>query len=135
MTPLVSIIIPAKSVTPYLRENIAACLRGSYRNIEIIVILDNPTNEIFPKTIFLVPGSVGPAKKRDMGARGGKGTVLAFIDDDVIPSDMWLSRIMKTFRDPKVGAVGGPGVTPPGVPWQEEASGWVSASPLGSGGL
>ena len=135
MTPLVSIIIPAKSVTPYLRENIAACLRGAYKNFEIIVVLDEPTKEIFPKTIFLVSGPVGPAKKRDIGARGGKGTVLAFIDDDVIPSDMWLSRIMKTLRDPKVGAVGGPGVTPHGVPWQEEASGWVSASPVGSGGF
>jgi len=133
MNPAVSIIIPAKSVASYLRENIKACQAGSYRNFEIIVLVDKPPREKFPKTCFIATGSTGPAQKRDMGARQARGKILAFIDDDAYPTKYWLARIIKNFEDPKIGAVGGPGVTPRGVGWREEASGWVSASPLGSG--
>ena len=41
--------------------------------------------------------------------------------------------MMPHFMDSMIAGVGGPGVTPPGVSWQEAASGWASASPIGSG--
>jgi glycosyltransferase involved in cell wall biosynthesis len=135
MTALVSVIIPAKSITRYLKENIAAVQSGTLRNFEIIVVLDAPAKQKFPKSIVIAAGHIGPAQKRDIGAQHAKGDILAFVDDDTIPSKHWLECIIKLFRDQNVGAVGGPGVTAPNVPWNEEASGWVSASPLGSDGF
>lgn len=133
MAPVASIIIPTKSVTPYLLENLKACLAQSHQDFEIIVLVDSLTWEKYPKTRFMVTGAIGPAQKRDLGAKQARGQILVFIDDDAYPHKNWLTSIMKNFQDTKVGAVGGPGVTPPGVGWREEASGWVSASPLGSG--
>lgn len=131
--PLVSIIIPLRRVNAYLRENIAACQKNSYTDFEIIVLVDEPTHEKFPQTTILVTGRLGPAEKRDLGARKAKGTVLCFLDDDAYPHTEWLAHVVRHFTDATVAGVGGPGVTPPGVGWLEQASGWASASPAGSG--
>ncbi len=61
------------------------------------------------------------------------GEILAFIDDDAFPSPHWAEYIVDNFANQRVAGVAGPGMTPLGVPWQEEASGWMSASPLGAG--
>jgi cellulose synthase/poly-beta-1,6-N-acetylglucosamine synthase-like glycosyltransferase len=130
--PLISIIIPTRGDSEYLRENIHACLHGKYKNIEIVVISDYVFTSKFVKTRIIHSGSLGPAKKRDLGARIAQGTILAFIDDDAFPSTQWLQVIVRHFRRSEIAAVGGPGMTPPHVSWQEEASGWASASPIGA---
>ncbi|MDO8515103.1 MAG: glycosyltransferase, partial [bacterium] len=61
------------------------------------------------------------------------GEIVAFIDDDAYPEKDWLENILLNFKKKNITAVCGPGVTPPGSSWQEQASGWVSASPLGGG--
>ena len=75
----------------------------------------------------------GPADKRDLGAREAKGEILAFTDDDAYPHKDWLKNAVGYFEDPKVAAVCGPGVTPPGDSVLQKAGGWVSASFLGGG--
>ena len=72
-------------------------------------------------------------RKTRLGGEKAKGEILAFIDDDAYPVGDWLKNIVRNFSNPIIVGVGGPGVTPPGVPWQEEASGWMSVSPLGAG--
>ncbi|MBU1256205.1 glycosyltransferase, partial [Patescibacteria group bacterium] len=74
-----------------------------------------------------------PAHKRDQGAKMAKGEILAFLDDDAYPSKHWLKNIVKGFKSKNIVAVGGPGVTPPNTSFLEQASGWASASPMGSG--
>ncbi len=128
------IIIDYKRQNPYLLDLIKAIKQQTYKNYEIILVTDYPSNIKDKKIIYKSYGKyVGPAKKRDDGARLAKGEILVFIDDDAYPSKNWLKEIVKEFASPKVCAVGGPGVTPPNVSWHEEASGWASASPIGSG--
>ena len=133
--PLVSIIIiDYKKDNPYLKESFAAIKKQTYRHYEVILVTDYPVKITAPKLKKKSYGHyVGPADKRDEGAKLSKGSILAFLDDDAHPSPKWLETIVKNFQDKKVAAVGGPGVTPPGVNYLEEASGWASASPFGSG--
>jgi glycosyltransferase involved in cell wall biosynthesis len=133
MKPKISIIIPARSVNNYLQENIKACLASTFTNFEIIVLLDKKTTSTFSKTFILDTGHVGPAQKRDIGAKIAQGDILTFIDDDAYPAKEWLKSILPHFNDPDIAAVGGPGITPLNVNFWEAASGWISASPIGSG--
>ena len=63
---------------------------------------------------FIPTGKVRPAEKRNLGIREAKGEIVAFIDDDAYPDSHWLEYAVKYFGEPSIGAVGGPGVTPPG---------------------
>ncbi len=133
--PLVSIIIiDYKKENPYRTECLEAIQEQTYKNYEIILVTDHPVTLPYPATIKKSFGHyVGPAQKRDWGAKKASGEILAFIDDDAYPDKDWLKNIVKDLSDSTLAGVGGPGVTPPNVSWTEEASGWMSASPLGAG--
>jgi glycosyltransferase involved in cell wall biosynthesis len=137
----VSIIIPVKQISDYLREEtIPALLKQTYQNFEIIILPDKPAKEKFPKT-RIIPSwpKVGPADKRDLGVKKAKGEIIAFIDDDAYPSKKWLENALFYFKPQassleRIAAVCGPGVTPPSDPLLAQISGWMWSSWLGAGG-
>lgn len=133
--PLVSVVIvDYKRKNPYLTECLDHLLKQTFRNFEALLLTDYPVALRYPKLRKKYYGHyVGPAVKRDDGAKLARGKIVAFIDDDAYPREDWLENIIKNFSDEKVAAVGGPGVTPPNVALDEALSGWVSASPLGGG--
>jgi GT2 family glycosyltransferase len=134
--PLISIIvIDYKKTNPYLIECLDAIQKQTYQNFEIILETDYPLDLKYPKlkVVDYQGKYVSPAKKRDHGAQIAKGKILAFIDDDAFPNSHWLARIIPHFKNKSIVGVGGPGITPPKVTWQETASGWASASPVGAG--
>jgi len=100
--PLVSIVIACPDRSWMLDECLKAIERQTYRNYEVIVLDDART------------GKVRPAEKRNLGIREAKGEIVAFIDDDAYPDSHWLEYAVKYFGEPSIGAVGGPGATPPG---------------------
>lgn len=130
----VSIIIPVKEINEYAKESISH-LRRFYPDCEILLVpdYDDGTN-IEGVTIIASWPIVAPGEKRDMAAKLANGDLLAFIDDDAYPSENWLSAALPHLEDPEIAAVGGPGVTPPSDGYRRRASGWILASPLGSGG-
>lgn len=101
-TPLVSVVIACPKTSWMLEECLSALEKQTWRAFEVLVLDDEKT------------GKVRPAEKRNQGLREAKGTIIAFIDDDAYPETDWLERAIGHFEDPSVGAVGGPGVTPPG---------------------
>lgn len=138
----VSILVPLKAPGAYLRECVTHCLQLDYPEFEVLVLPDGPFDpaEIFTglpldsREVRVIPtGPVGPAAKRDLGARLASGQILAFLDDDAYPSRDWLSNAARILQDPTIGAVGGPAVTPPGATMWEQASGAVFSSLLGGG--
>lgn len=133
--PRVSIIIvDYKKHNPLLVDCLENVTKQSYKNFETILLTDYPVGLRFPGLRKRSYGRyVGPAIKRDDGAKMARGEILAFIDDDAFPEKDWLREVVRTFANSRVAAVGGPGVTPPGAPWQEQLSGWFSASPVGGG--
>ena len=138
--PLVSVVIACPAWSWMLDE----CLKGladqTYRDFEVIVLPDQPLPSNSSLTTYnfqlsVIPtGKVRPAEKRNAGIAAAKGDVVAFIDDDAYPDARWLENAVKYFSDPAIGAVGGPGVTPPGDGFLAHAGGRVYENVLVSGG-
>jgi glycosyltransferase involved in cell wall biosynthesis len=133
-TPLVSVVIACPGPSPYLEE----CLRGladqQYKNFEALILPDQPSGKTWPSWAReIATGPQRPAEKRNRGIRAAHGTVVAFIDDDATPAAEWLAEAVRSLADPAIGAVGGPGVTPPNDPFLAQLGGRVFASPIVSG--
>ena len=158
--PMVSVVIACPGDSWMLRECLAALAAQTYRNFEVIVLPDGPTrfdgrtapgqnnqplampgpaaNRFDGQTAFdqptIIPtGKIRPAEKRNIGIRAAKGDLVAFIDDDAYPDAHWLEYAVKYFGDESIGAVGGPGATPPGDGFLAQAGGRVYDSLLVSG--
>lgn len=126
-----SIIIPVKSINDYVRETVPHIQRLVGPQWELMVIPnEEETNEwlgdgrvrVFPS------GRVGPGAKRDMGAAQAFGEVLVFLDDDSYPEPNLLEVATRYFSDPKVIALGGPGITPASDAFWQRVSGAVFLS-------
>ena len=84
--------------------------------------------------IRVVPtGRVRPAEKRNIGIGLATGDIVAFLDDDASPQPQWLAQACRHFSRDKVGAVGGPAITPLRDPFLAQLGGEVYESPLVSG--
>ncbi len=121
--PLVSIVIACPRFSSMLTECLTAIESQTYEHWEVIVLPD-AAEELTESSLcqiaatgrirILPTGKVRPAEKRNRGIREAKGEVVAFIDDDAYPDAHWLEYAVKYFSERDIGAVGGPGVTPPG---------------------
>ena len=117
--PFVSVVIACPEGSKVLNECIAALEKQTYRNFEVIVLPDAEL-DLGKRSVDLkvIPtGKVRPAEKRNLGIKEAKGSVVAFIDDDAYPDVHWLEYAIKYFGDDTIGALGGPGVTPPNDPY------------------
>lgn len=123
--PFVSVVIACPGSSEVLDECIAALERQTYRAFEVIVLPDGEL-DLGERTIDLkiIPtGKVRPAEKRNTGIEAATGSVVAFIDDDAYPDAHWLEYAIRYFAEETIGAVGGPGVTPPGDPYLARVGG------------
>lgn len=127
-----SVIIPARNINNYLSECLSNIAKGSLKEIEIIVILNEKAKIRYPdiKLLYL---NKGPSEKRNLGAKEAKGRYLAFIDDDAYPSKNWLKSAYKIFNEKNPSAVCGPGITPPSDSVLQKVSGWINAVKIGTG--
>ena len=118
--PLVSIVIACPKRSWMLDECLEAIKAQSYEKWECLVLPDEDEKsksevEVEQRNVRFIPtGKVRPAEKRNIGIREAKGEIVAFIDDDAYPDAHWLEYAIKYFGEPDIGALGGPGVTPPG---------------------
>jgi cellulose synthase/poly-beta-1,6-N-acetylglucosamine synthase-like glycosyltransferase len=100
------------------------------------LVLPDYKEELSDNRIRVLPtGPVKPSDKRNIGVDAAKGEVVAFIDGDAYPAKDWLKNSLKYFDDPKVAAVGGPGLTPEDDNTMQKASGEILSSFLGAGPL
>jgi len=139
-----SIVIPCKSISSNLKKTLAHYTKlNCAMETEIIILPDEVSAEEleelkreYDMKIHVIPtGNVSPSLKRNIGVKYSHAEVIAFIDDDAYPSPDWLTNALKYLKEPDVGAVGGPNLTPPESPLLEAASGLILASRLGSGSL
>jgi len=132
--PIFSVIIPVRTITPYVRETVDYLRQQTEQSFEIIIVTDQ--KETLRGARIVASGEPTPAFKRNLGTKEAKGGVLAFLDDDSYPRRDWLKNALSVFveNEEKIAAVCGPTLTPPKDNLQQQASGWVWASWLGSGG-
>ena len=129
----VSIIIVAPRTSDVLVQALAAIKSLVSPPSETIVALDEAPPSRVSATRCIVTGPLGPAQKRDLAAAQAEGALLAFLDDDAYPDPRWLEAAVTHFDNPRVWAVGGPGVTPPDDGFRAQVSGWTYASWIVSG--
>jgi GT2 family glycosyltransferase len=133
--PLVSIIITSCSVKNF--SNIVKLLsvlnKQSYSNLEVIIIVDGDKN-LFERLkthncgrdqnarVIFTDNMLGLSGARNLGARISRGEIIAFIDDDAIPSVDWVEKIIETFKlDPFIAAVTGPAFPL----WEDKPIDWI----------
>jgi len=116
--PLFSIVIPTYNRPKQLAACLQACARLDFPHdrFEIIIVddgsplpvevLKNDGSNLMSITCLRQSNS-GPASARNMGAQHGKGEILAFTDDDCIPTSQWLREMAQSFKDAPMGLVGG----------------------------
>ena len=135
--PLVSIVIACPGRSWMLDECLDAIGEQTYRNYEAIVLpdadfaKDGAAARSWLRVIST--GKVRPAEKRNTGIREARGEIVAFIDDDAYPDAHWLEYAVKYFGEKSIGAVGGPGITPPGDGFMAKIGGRVYDNFLVSG--
>ena len=116
----VSVIIPCKTAADLCPELLPALTNQSVKPLEVLIITDK-----------LCPGL--PAEKRDFAAKKSVGSVLTFIDSDAYPDKDWLKNALTHFKNPKISAVCGPGLTPPSNSVRQKISGLVWSTTIGAG--
>ena len=120
-SPLVSVVVACPDTSWMLRECLEALMVQSHENWECLVLPDAEPTDMELAALpcdkrirFISTGKVRPAEKRNIGIREARGEIVAFLDDDAYPDAHWLEYAVKYFSEPDIGAVGGPGITPPG---------------------
>jgi GT2 family glycosyltransferase len=130
-----SIIIPVKAINNYVRETVPYIQALESNEWELIIL----PNELDPdewgdgRIQVVSSGRVGPAAKRDMGAKLAQGEILVFLDDDSYPDPNLLSIAAPYFNNKEVVAIGGPAITPPTDSFWQKVSGAVFLSKFSGG--
>lgn len=119
-----SIIIATCNRATYLER----CLQGladldtDHGAFEVIVIDNNSTDDTAPvvsafatahpemRIIYVFEAIQGATRARNAGIDRAQGEILCFLDDDAVPSPMWLGEMLKGIHDSSVGCVGGPAI-------------------------
>jgi glycosyltransferase involved in cell wall biosynthesis len=93
--PSVSVILPTLKRPAMLKRAIASVLAQSFRDFEIIVVIDGPDDLTVPAAVEMLDrrirvvalaANVGLAEARNVGIRAARGRWVALLDDD----DEWL---------------------------------------------
>ena len=117
-TPFFSIIVPTFDRPEALTACVQAIQKLDYPQdrFEVIIVDDGSSAPInsFDRNVRDVPSitilrqiNTGPASARNTGAEHAKGDILAFTDDDCMPTPQWLSELARSFNDNPLGLVGG----------------------------
>ena len=110
---LTSIVVATRFRPSELRDCLHAIRRLADQPREIIVVDnsdgDSETAEVAAShgARYLQVSGTGLSGARNAGARAAAGEFIAFIDDDALAQDRWLTALCAPFDDPRVFAVTG----------------------------
>jgi glycosyltransferase involved in cell wall biosynthesis len=113
----VSVLMPVHNKAPYLREAVESVLRGSFGDLEIVVVDDASTDDsldvlrsISDARLRIVPlhENRGPGGAANVGIGACRGEYIARLDaDDVASPDRLELQVAYMDAHPDVGASGG----------------------------
>jgi glycosyltransferase involved in cell wall biosynthesis len=103
----ISVIVPVHNGAAYLSECLEAVFASENASYECIVVNDGSTDrsaaiarEFAARIVDLPEGPRGPAYARNRGAEAACGTILFFVDADVVLASGALERVADFFRNP-----------------------------------
>jgi len=106
--PIVSIVIPAYNVAPYISETLASVFAQSFYGFEVIIVNDgSPDTEEFECAIhpylerirYLKQENRGASAARNAGLRAARGELIAFLDADDLWSPNYLEEQLRFIRE------------------------------------
>ncbi|MCU0625157.1 MAG: glycosyltransferase [Gemmatimonadaceae bacterium] len=114
--PTVSVVVPTYGRAAILERCLHALAAQRYpaHRWEVVVVDDGSAVPVRPSTSLpcalrvIRQANAGPAAARNRGAACATGTLLAFTDDDCLPTPHWLSALVDTLRGAPGALVGGP---------------------------
>jgi len=98
--PLISVIIPAYNVAPYIGETLASVFAQTFTDYEVIVIndgspdtaeLERALENVRARIRYLSQQNLGAGPARNAGLRAARGELIAFLDGD----DLWLPNYLE----------------------------------------
>lgn len=111
--PSASVVIATCRRPELLRRCLEGVAAQEHEPAQVIVV-DNAPGEPWTHEIALQAGARyirepvrGMARARNRGARASTAAIVAYLDDDAVPEDGWLSALVVEFADPVVAAVSG----------------------------
>ena len=111
--PLLTVVVPVYNGGPQLERCLDALLASDFPDYEIVVVDDGSTDGSASLArergvSVLQPGSQsGPAAARNLGASHALGSIIVFVDADVVVRPCTLARLCAHFRAQSVAAVFG----------------------------
>ena len=119
----VSVIVPVYNGGAAFRRCLEALATLSPRPFELIVVANGDTDgsgdaaASAGPTVIRVPTASGPALARNLGAHAARGSILFFVDADVVVPHDAVRRVIELFaQDPALDAVMGSYDDEPGDP-------------------
>lgn len=109
-----SVVVNTLDRANALRTLLFALEQQSYRNFEVIVVV-GPTHddtlamleEWRGRLRVLRCPTANLSQSRNIGLRAAAGDIVAFIDDDAVPSRRWLAQLARLFADAQLSGTGG----------------------------
>ncbi len=136
--PKFSIVICLYVIIPRFFEDLKKFEDLKGKNFEVIIVADKRIKlpkVNFPLSLVLTGRErTGVGEKRDVAIKKTHGDFIAYIDDDAYPDPDWLVQALDNFKNPKVGAVGGPNITPKEDSFWSKVGGFIYESYFTSGG-
>jgi glycosyltransferase involved in cell wall biosynthesis len=112
----VSVVIPTYTFDRFQDtvDAVDSLLKQKYSNKEIIVVVDRNRflylrfiQKLSRQVHVYFSSKCGASSARNLGVKKSSGDIIAFIDDDIVVGENWLSNIMVQYQDPTVLSVGG----------------------------
>jgi glycogen(starch) synthase len=113
-SPAVSVVINTYNRARSLQSVLAALPRQNYSPFEVIVVngpSDDGTGEVLERHRDWIRVGTCQDKNlsvsRNVGIAMAQGEIVAFLDDDAVPDENWLTQLVPVFEAPDVGGACG----------------------------
>lgn len=116
----VSVVVPTYSIDRYpdFKECVDAILTQTYENVEAVIVVDG--NEAVYKQaqddygdredtiVFCSKERSGSVSRGNLGGVLATGDIVVLTDDDAVPEDDWIERLVAAYESKEIIAAGGP---------------------------
>jgi glycosyltransferase involved in cell wall biosynthesis len=107
--PFASVVVPVLNGESTIGDLLTALInqRGADPDYEILVVDNGSTDKTIDiislfDVVLLYAATKGPSAARNKGLYYASGEIVIYLDADTIPTNFWLSEILKPFTDPAV---------------------------------